>query len=69
MKKIGVLETYPIILTNIKAFYFFLQIESTGSLVKSISKELNQSENLIRYIFIKVKDHQELPTKMNNEKK
>ena len=52
-----------------KAFYFFLQIEATGSLVKSISKELNQSENLIRYIFIKVKDHQELPTKMNNEKK
>ena len=52
-----------------KAFYFFLQIESTGSLVKSISKELNQSENFIRYIFIKVKDHQELPTKMNNEKK
>ena len=24
---------------------------------------------MIRYIFIKVKDHQELPTKMNNEKK
>ena len=52
-----------------KAFYFFLQIEASGLLVKSISKELNQSENLIRYIFIKVKDHQELPTKMNNEKK
>jgi small subunit ribosomal protein S6 len=52
-----------------KAFYFFLQIEASGLLVKSISKELNQSENLIRYIFIKVKDHQELPTKMKNEKK
>ena len=52
-----------------KAFYFFLQIEASGLLVKSISKELNQSENLIRYIFIKVKDHQELPTKINNKKK
>ena len=30
---------------------------------------LNQSENLIRYMFIKVKDHQELPTKLANEKK
>ena len=35
-----------------KAFYFFLQIEASGSLVRSISKELNQSENLIRYIFL-----------------
>ena len=52
-----------------KAFYNFLQIEAPGVIVKNISKELNQSENLIRYIFIKVKDHQELPTKMNNEKK
>ena len=52
-----------------KAFYRFLQIEAPGSLVKNISKELNQSENLIRYIFIKVKDHQELPTKLNYETK
>ncbi len=52
-----------------KAFYMFLQIETSGSIVKEISKELNQSENLIRYIFIKVKDHQELPTKLSNEKK
>ena len=52
-----------------KAFYRFLQIEATGPLVKNISKELNQSENLIRYIFIKVKNHHELPTKLNNEKK
>ena len=52
-----------------KAFYRFIQIEAPGSLVKNISKELNQSENLIRYIFIKVKDHQELPTKLNYETK
>tara|TARA_B100000575_G_C23067892_1_gene615007 strand:- start:962 stop:1288 length:327 start_codon:yes stop_codon:yes gene_type:complete len=52
-----------------KAFYRFFQIETSGSIVKEISKELNQSENLIRYIFIKVKNHHELPTKLNNEKK
>ena len=52
-----------------KAFYRFFQIETSGSIVKEINKELNQSENLIRYIFIKVKHHQKLPTKLNNEKK
>ena len=52
-----------------KAFYRFFQIETSGSIVKEISKELNQSENLIRYIFIKVKDHQALPTKLNYETK
>ena len=52
-----------------KAFYRFLQVETSGSIVKEISKEINQSENLIRYIFIKVKNHQELQTKLNHEKK
>tara|TARA_B100000963_G_C22583783_1_gene652081 strand:+ start:552 stop:878 length:327 start_codon:yes stop_codon:yes gene_type:complete len=52
-----------------KAFYKFFQIEASGELIKNINQELNQSENLIRYIFVKVKDHQELPTKLNYEKK
>ena len=52
-----------------KAFYNYLQIEINGDLLDNIKKELNQSENLLRYIFIKVKEHQELPTKLNNEKK
>ena len=52
-----------------KAFYRFFQVETPSSIVKNISEELNQSENLIRYIFIKVNDHQELPTKLSNEKK
>ena len=52
-----------------KAFYSFLQIETSGSIIKDINKELNQNEQIIRYIFIKVKEHQELPTKLNNEKK
>ena len=51
-----------------KAFYRFLQIEGLGEIVKNLNNELNQSENLIRYIFIKVKEHQELPTKLNYEK-
>ena len=52
-----------------KAFYSFLQIEASGQIIKELNKELNQSENLLRYIFVKVKDHQELPTKLNYEKK
>ena len=52
-----------------KAFYRFFQIETSSSIVKEINNELNQSENLLRYIFIKVKNHQELPTKINDEKK
>ncbi len=52
-----------------KAFYNFLQIEASGQVIKELSKELNQSENLIRYMFIKVKEHQELPTKLSYEKK
>ena len=52
-----------------KAFYNFLQIEASGDILKELNKELNQSENLIRYLFIKVNEHQELPTKLNYEKK
>ncbi len=52
-----------------KAFYSFLQIEASGQIIKEINKELNQSENLLRYLFIKVNDHQELPTKLYHEKK
>jgi small subunit ribosomal protein S6 len=52
-----------------KAFYNFFQIEASGKILKDLNKELNQSENLIRYIFIKVNEHQELPTKLNYEKK
>ena len=52
-----------------KAFYNFFQIEAPGKIIKDLNKELNQSENLIRYIFIKVNEHQEIPTKLNYEKK
>ena len=52
-----------------KAFYNFFQIEASGKIIKDITKELNQSENLLRYIFIRVNEHQELPTILNYEKK
>ena len=50
-----------------KAFYNFFQIEASGKIIKDLNKELNQSENLLRHIFIKVNEHQELPTKLNYE--
>ncbi len=52
-----------------KAFYNFFQLEISGNDLNDIKKDFNQSENLLRYLFIKVKNHQELPTKLNNEKK
>ncbi len=52
-----------------KAFYNFFQIEINGSSIQSIKKDLNLSEDLLRYLFVKVKEHQELPTKLYNEKK
>ena len=53
----------------IDIFYNFFQIEVSGHVLKEMDKELNQSENILRHIFIKVKNHQELPTKLNHEKK
>ena len=53
----------------IKAFYNFYQIEIEGDKLESIKKTLNQDENIIRHLFVRVEKHQELPTKLNNEKK
>ena len=52
-----------------KAFYNFYQIEIEGNKIESIKKILNQDENFIRHLFVRVEKHQELPTKLNNEKK
>ena len=57
------------ILNFSKAFYIFYQIEIEGSKIDGIKKILNQNETFLRYLFIKVDKHQELPTKLNNEKK
>ena len=52
-----------------KAFYNFFQIEISGLNLDKIKKDLNQSDIFLRHLFIKVKEHQELPTKLINEKK
>ena len=52
-----------------KTFYNFFQIEIDGTKIDVIKKNLNQDENFIRHIFVKVEKHQELPTKLNYEKK
>ena len=51
-----------------KAFYKYFQLEINGINIQKISKTLNQNDNIIRHLFIKVDEHQELPTKLNNEK-
>ena len=52
-----------------KAFYNFYQIEIDGNNLESVKKTLNQDENFIRHLFVRVEQHQELPTKLNDEKK
>ena len=52
-----------------KAFYKFFQIEISNDNIDKIKKTLNQSDNFLRHLFIKVKQHQELPTKLKDEKK
>ena len=52
-----------------KAFYKFFQIEISSDSIDKIKKNLNQSDDFLRHLFIKVKQHQELPTKLKDEKK
>ena len=51
-----------------KAFYNYIQIEADGNIIKDLNNKLRQSETLIRFLFVKVEKHQELPTKLNDEK-
>ena len=51
-----------------KAFYKYFQIEINGSNIQQITKTLNQNDTILRHLFIKVNQHQELPTKLNHEK-
>ena len=52
-----------------KAFYKYYQLEIDGNNIKNITKILNQNDNFIRHLFIRVNQHQELPTNLNYEKK
>ena len=49
---------------NKKAFYKFFQIEIDGNKIQEIKENLNKEEQIIRYLFVKVDEHLELPTKM-----
>ena len=52
-----------------KAFYKFYQLEIEGSKIQNIKKNINQNEQIIRHLFVKVKNHEKLPTKILNEEK
>ena len=52
-----------------KSFYKFYQLEIKGPNIKDIKKNLTQNEKILRYLFVKVKEHQHLPSKMINEEK
>ena len=52
-----------------KAFYKFYQLEIEGSKIQNIKKNINQNEQIIRHLFVKVKNHEKLPTKILEEKK
>ena len=47
-----------------KAFYKFYQLEIEGSNIQNIKKNINQNEQIIRHLFIKVNNHAKLPTKI-----
>ena len=40
-----------------------------NKMINYLDNNLNQNDNIIRHLFIKVNKHQELPTKLKNEKK
>ena len=52
-----------------KAFYQFYQLEIEGSKIQNIKKNINQNEQIIRHLFVKVKNHEKLPTKFLKEEK
>ena len=47
-----------------KAFYNFYQMMFEGSKIAELKKNLSQNEQILRYLIIKVKKHEELPTKL-----
>ena len=52
-----------------KAFYKFYQLEIKGTNLQDIKKTLTQNEKILRHLFVKVQEHQNLPSKMINEEK
>ena len=54
---------YPI-KNNKKAFYELMNIDVPNEKIKMINEKLNQNENIIRYITIRVKSFQDGPSPM-----
>ena len=52
-----------------KAFYKFFQLEIKGIEIQDLKKNINQNEQIIRHLFIKVENHEKLPTKILKEEK
>ena len=52
-----------------KSFYKFYQLEMNGHNLQEIKKNLTQNEQVLRHLFVKVENHQKLPTKMTDEEK
>ena len=52
-----------------KAFYKFYQLEINGTKIQDIKTTLTQNEKILRHLFVKVQEHQNLPSKMINEEK
>ena len=48
-----------------KAFYFFYQINIDNQKIKALKKKISLNEKIIRYLFIKVNEHEKLPTIMH----
>ena len=51
-----------------KAFYNFYQMTFQGSKIPELKRKLSQNEEILRYLIIKVNKHEELPTKLFNNK-
>tara|TARA_Y100000590_G_C15706209_1_gene1008735 strand:+ start:596 stop:922 length:327 start_codon:yes stop_codon:yes gene_type:complete len=47
-----------------KAFYFYFQINIDSQKIEILKKNISQNEDIIRYLFIKVESHDELPSKI-----
>ena len=52
-----------------KAFYKFYQLEIEGDKIQNIKNNINQNEQIIRHLFVKVRNHEKLPTKILKEEK
>ena len=47
-----------------KSFYYFYQINIESHKVQTLIKMMSQNEEIIRYLFVKVNEHDKLPTKI-----